>query len=531
MSSEEPTASACQGEDFPLAAVRETSGGLQSMMKQSRLWLLTLACLCLAAWLAWDSVPHRGQRIVITFPEGHGLKIGDAVRYRGIDVGEVEGVTLSTDLQSVEAVVVLNPEAEAIGREGSRFWIVRPVVSLTEVRGLETLVGARYIGVSPGEPDSPSARAFVGLPAPPADELAAGGLTLVLRAPERHGIGPGAPLDWRGIPVGVVLSAGLSPDARHVDFTVRIDRPYRRLVRAETRFWITSGFGLDIGLTGIQLNAESLTTIARGGISLMTPASSSGEPCRPGQVFAMSEPPDDAWLASVGSAPFVDFDLPDTVLVETEVRTSFLGFTRTTLQTQVALLIGSASGPLLVTPDFAGDRTRVTHPAFGDRVLRIANRTPSNVQAEGSDGRPSSGDELSGSQNRRGDQTVDVVISKDLGKGLIGLPVTFGAAVVSPASFRVPTAPEACLLVRSAFSEGRVVPVIQTLDVHQLTASPAGHWQLVDDSLDLTAWNGAAVVGVADGRVLGLLVAGERETAVFPASPTWWSGMPASAER
>lgn len=526
MSSEEPIASVSQADAFPLADVRETSGGLRAMVKQTRLWLLTLACLGLAAWLAWASVPQRGPRITVTFPEGHGLKAGDAVRYRGIEVGQVEVATLSTDLQSVEAVVVLNPEAEAIGREGSRFWIVRPVVSLTEVRGLETLVGARYIGVSPGDPESPSARAFEGLPAPPADELAAGGLTIVLRAPQRHGIGPGSPIDWRGIPVGVVLSAGLAPDARHVDFTVRIDRPYRRLVRAESRFWITAGFGMDISLTGIRLNAESLATIARGGISFMTPASSSDEECRSGQVFPVSEPPDEAWLALAGSAPFVEFDLPDTVTVDAEVRTSFLGFARTTLQTQSGLLIDCGNETLLVTPDFAGVRMRVTHPAFGDRVLRIANRSLATGDAEGGDV-----PEAVTAPGRSGGPTGEDIVQRDLGGGLIGLPVTFRASAVTPAAFRRPMAPEACLMVRSAVSQGRIVPVIQALDAHQLASSPAGHWQLVDRTQDLTSWNGAAVVSTADGRLLGILVADERETSIQLASERWWSSTPAIPQR
>lgn len=513
MSTETHTASASQGEAFPVAAVRETSGGPLAMVRQSRLWLLTLACFGLAVWLAWQSVPLRGPTVVITFPEGHGLKVGDAVRYRGIEVGQVEGVRLSADLQSVEAVVVLNPEAEAVNREGSRFWIVRPVVSLTEVRGLDTLVGARYIGVSPGDPDNPAVSAFDGLPSPPADELAAGGLTLVLRAPERHGIGPGAPLDWRGIPVGVVLSAGLAPDARHVDFTVRVDRPYRRLIRAETRFWITSGFDMDIGLTGVRLNAESLATIARGGISLMTPASATAEACRPGHVFPLSQPPEEEWLEAAGSVPFVDFPLPETVMVEVEATASFLGFTRTTMRSQSGVMVSSGNETLLVTPDFAGDRMRVSHPAFGDRVLRLANRAGATGTAEVDD------------------PTVADVAVRNLGDGLLGVPVISGMSPVTQASFRTPTHPEACLVVRTAVADGRVIPVIQSLDVHQLKAVAGGYWQLVDSSLDVTPWHGAAVVAIADGSLLGILVADEQQTAMIPAAATWWKTPSASVER
>ena len=45
------------------------------------------------------------------------------------------------------------------GREGSRFWIERPDISIGQIRGLGTLVGGRFVGVVPGPPDAAPARA------------------------------------------------------------------------------------------------------------------------------------------------------------------------------------------------------------------------------------------------------------------------------------------------------------------------------------------------------------------------------------
>ena len=206
-----------------------TGGGVADhnrLLRQSKMWWITLVCLLLAAWLAWQSLPERGPQISIQFPEGHGLKTNDVVRYRGIEVGVVTDVTLNESLTGINVDVMLKPGDGSLDREGTRFWVVRPRLSLTEVSGLETAVGAKYIGVSPGDPNGPHQKKFEGLMIAPPDELVGGGLELILRSDDRHGIGTGSPITWRGVDVGQVLSVNLSPDARHVDFGVRIDRAY-----------------------------------------------------------------------------------------------------------------------------------------------------------------------------------------------------------------------------------------------------------------------------------------------------------------
>ena len=79
-----------KSEQFPVGAVRSTANAGRFL--QSRMWWLTLMCLILAIWMAWSSLPEKGTEITIRFPEGHGLKAGDSVRYRGIDVGIVTDV-------------------------------------------------------------------------------------------------------------------------------------------------------------------------------------------------------------------------------------------------------------------------------------------------------------------------------------------------------------------------------------------------------------------------------------------------------
>jgi hypothetical protein len=213
----------------------------------SRMWLVTLACLALAVGLTWHSLDAPGHEIVIRFPEGHGLKPGDVLRYRGIDIGHVESVQLNQALEGIDVNAVLDSSASAIACEGSRFWIVRPQLDFTGVSGLETAVGAKYIAVIPGHTKTKQSQ-FEGLSGRPPDGLGRDGIEIILRGDHRFGVHAGSPLTWRGVEVGQVLSSSLSPDALHIDTRVRIQDSYRRLLSRNSKFWVTSGIhmGLDV---------------------------------------------------------------------------------------------------------------------------------------------------------------------------------------------------------------------------------------------------------------------------------------------
>ena len=108
---------------------------------------------------------------------------------------------------------MLKPFAKQLAREGTRFWIVRPEVSLTEISGLETAVGHKYIGLLPGTDDAKSQYKFEGLSEEPPDADADEGFEIIIRGQKRHSITPGSPVTCRGVEVGTVLSVALSKSA------------------------------------------------------------------------------------------------------------------------------------------------------------------------------------------------------------------------------------------------------------------------------------------------------------------------------
>jgi hypothetical protein len=72
------------------------------------------------------TLSQRGPRIVVRFNEGHGLKAGDAVRHRGITVGEVHRVQLTPDLTQTMALMGNSP---ALGNGAN------PLLLATDQRG------------------------------------------------------------------------------------------------------------------------------------------------------------------------------------------------------------------------------------------------------------------------------------------------------------------------------------------------------------------------------------------------------------
>ena len=87
-----------------------------------------------------DSALQLGQQITIRLADGDGLQPGTLVRYKGLEVGKVENLSLTDDLQAVILNVRITQAAEQIAREGTRFWVVKPELSLIRAANLGSLV-------------------------------------------------------------------------------------------------------------------------------------------------------------------------------------------------------------------------------------------------------------------------------------------------------------------------------------------------------------------------------------------------------
>lgn len=245
-----------------------------------------------------DAAMRDGVAISIRVERGDGLGSGTAIRYRGLDVGKVESIELSDDLQSVILHAWITQAAQQIARAGTQFWVVRPEVSLTRAANLETLVSGQYLEVLPVDKEAAKQTDFVALGEPPNQALRDPGLRLVLSAARRSSLKPGVPVTYREVQVGKVTNFELGPTADRVLIHILIEPRYAGLVHTGSRFWNTSGIGVEAGLfKGVKVRSESLETLIAGGVAFATPElEQMGTQARPGQTFALFDEPQDEWL-------------------------------------------------------------------------------------------------------------------------------------------------------------------------------------------------------------------------------------------
>lgn len=243
---------------------------------------------------------QKGVELTIRVPSGDGLSPGTAIRYKGLDVGKIETIELTDDLQAVILHARVTQATQQIARVGTQFWVVKPEVSLTRAANLETLVTGQYLEVQPASKPGATQTSFTANASPPKTNtnVREQGLRLVLSAARRGSIKPGVVVSYREVPVGKVTDFELGPTADRVLVYVLIEPRYAPLVRSGSRFWNASGIGVDAGLfSGVKVRTESFEALLEGGIAFASPDNPQmGGPAQPGQTFALHDDVNEEWL-------------------------------------------------------------------------------------------------------------------------------------------------------------------------------------------------------------------------------------------
>jgi hypothetical protein len=459
-------------------------------MRFTWLWLVTAAALAVAIALVVMSWRARGPQITVRFEHGHSIEPGDRLRHRGIEVGEVASVKLDEDLGGVRIAITLDPDAAALAREGSLFWIERPHVSLTRVSGLETIVGGQYLAVLPGPAASARRTQFDGLESPPVGELAPGGLEILLEADHLGGLQPRAGVTYRGVQVGRILAVGLATDAATVAAHAFIEPAYAQLIRDNTHFWRRSGVDLSVGLSGVQLDVESLSSVAMGGVSFATD-DPPGNTVKTGHTFALHDKPDDDWLAWRPRVPVGSGLLPVGLPLPRPLRASLrwserkFGIKRAQMRQGWVLPLadGRLLGPsTLLAPDL---------PAETVLTLEIAGKEISVAPVA-----RDSAEAAAGASGAIAFLDADVELER--------------IARWPSDRIRAPSEPEDSLIAGA--TDASVLPVAAS----RYTARES-HWH-VDPSLPIGAveYHGACVVATRDGSLIGLALVDDRRAVVAP---------------
>jgi paraquat-inducible protein B len=238
----------------------------------SWVWAIPVVTALLGGWLAWDTLVRRGPLITITFENAEGLVAAQShVRHKDVDMGLVQKVALSKDLQRVIVTVRMNREADPLLTDTAQFWVVKPRFFAGSISGLETLLSGAYIELLPGAPNGAREAEFIGLEDPPVLQSDVPGTTFLLHAPRIGSISLGSPVFYRDLTVGQVLGWDIADMADSVTLHAFVRAPFDRYVHDGSRFWNASGATLTLGPKGVQLQLESLRALVLGGVAFDTP--------------------------------------------------------------------------------------------------------------------------------------------------------------------------------------------------------------------------------------------------------------------
>lgn len=262
--------------------VKERSG-------PSIVWLIPVFTLVVGGWLIYKTLSEQGPVATVSFQTAEGIEAGTTrVKYKNVDIGVVEDIEFAEDFTSVLLTVQFDHGMDHFLRRNTRFWVVRPQLSLRGARGLGTLFSGAYIEIDPG-PGSPQ-RHFVGLEEQPLITTDEAGSTVTLVTDNLGSLDAGSPVYYRGIEAGEVLGYELGSDRRSVYLPVFIRDPYDQLVRGNTRFWNVSGMEVSMGADGPEIRMESIAALMYGGIAFDTPPTLEAETANVEElVFALHD--------------------------------------------------------------------------------------------------------------------------------------------------------------------------------------------------------------------------------------------------
>lgn len=252
---------------YEVEAVDPTIEAPRRRHSVSAFWLAPLFAAMTGLYLAVTFYSSQGPDIQVEFASAEGLVAGKTpIRYRDVNIGVVDKIDLSEDLESVIVQAKMTVDSRRYLNEHTRFWVVRPRVGASGVSGLSTLFSGAFIQVESILDDSFQSE-FVGLEQPPLTDTDAPGLRLKLQAKQAGYVSVGSPVYYRQVKVGQIEGQRFLDNYDGVEFTIFVDDPHHNIIRNTTKFWNVSGLDLTLNSAGFKLRTPSIEGLAQGGVA------------------------------------------------------------------------------------------------------------------------------------------------------------------------------------------------------------------------------------------------------------------------
>jgi paraquat-inducible protein B len=236
----------------------------------SIIWVIPFITLLVGGWLIVKTLSEKGPSATISFKTAEGIEVDKTkVKYKNIDIGVVEQIKFSDDFSHTILTVEFIQGSEKFLKRSTRFWVVKPQLSLRGASGLSTLISGAYIEIEPG-PGAPQLH-FIGLEKQPVVKSDEQGEEITLVTQNLGSLDTGSPIYYQGLLAGEVLGYELGNDRKSTYVHAFIKDPFDQLIRGNTIFWDVSGINVSMGADGFKVQTESIRSMMFGGIAFETP--------------------------------------------------------------------------------------------------------------------------------------------------------------------------------------------------------------------------------------------------------------------
>ena len=289
------------------------------------IWLIPLISLIVGGWLVYKYYSNLGPLITIKFKNSGGLEPKRAVvKFRDVDVGKVEKIEILKD-EGVLVYVRMNKDMKPFLNKTTKFWIVKPQISLEEVKGLDALISGPYIQMY-AKPLKFEKDSFIGLNEPPLDKDIVNGKIFTLIADSTYGLSEKMPVFFKDLKVGSVRKVKIDKNSK-VKIIISINKKFVKFINNSTRFWNVKKVDISLIKNYLQVSVPPLKEVLFGGVVFDTPKK---EEILTKTIFKLYPSKADAFKNRLGEYHqykefFVEFDRDNSYLNIGEV-VKFRGF-------------------------------------------------------------------------------------------------------------------------------------------------------------------------------------------------------------
>jgi len=189
-----------------------------------------------------------------------------SVIYKGFKVGKIVSLRYDPDACKTIFQIRFSKPFAHLANEKAWFWIVRPVIGIRQIKGLDAVVSGPYIAVDTHTLSAPPKHRFQ----LHEDPMPVKGETIHLSAVHAESLKEGTAIFYKDIPIGQINKIALLPGKKSLDVTAVIYDKFRKFLNDSSMFYVKSGVEVEADLTDIHINSGSLETLVVGGVSMVT---------------------------------------------------------------------------------------------------------------------------------------------------------------------------------------------------------------------------------------------------------------------